>query len=142
MELFKLQMVSNKLQLSADEVKETLQQNGIAVANMQQTLKELAKSSGKSAQEIYKLLEAKSSVAGGEQPGNGQGGEGGGMGMGLGQRTVREAAAEFGLTVPDALARLKAADLDASGDEVIRDLAKRNNRRPFEVVQVLQGQAE
>jgi hypothetical protein len=105
---------------------------GIEVENSEQNLKELALQVALSPQEIYNTLAGKSHSAGGKiQPGGG-----------LGRKSLQLIADENNLLLDDLLIRLEDAGIQASGEDLIRDLADRNNLIPSEIITVLNGDTE
>lgn len=62
-----------------------------------------------------------------------------GAGRGQGFKTLAETASDYGLTVDDALRKLAARGIEASGDEKMRDIADRSKMKPYELLEILRG---
>jgi hypothetical protein len=108
---------------------------GIEVANHDQTLRELAGQVDLSPQEIYRELAAGSaSPAGSISPG-GRIQPGGG----LGRKSLRQVAAENNLQLEEILIQLEDEGIQATGDEIIRDLAEQYGLTPSEFLEILNG---
>jgi hypothetical protein len=102
---------------------------GIEVSSNDQTLKDLAMQIPLSPNEIYLELSAGShSNAGRIQPGGG-----------LGRKSLRMVAAENDLRLGDMLLLLEREGIQATGDEIIRDLAEQHKIRPSELLAILNG---
>jgi len=63
----------------------------------------------------------------------------GSSGGGFGQKTLKQACEEIGIEPEKAIEALKAADVEATGDMRIREMADQNNMRPGQIRQILEN---
>jgi hypothetical protein len=102
---------------------------GIEVMNNDQTLKDLAIQVALSPNEIYRELTTGSHLPGGKvQPGGG-----------LGRKSLRMIAAENDLILDEMLLLLEHEGIQATGVEIIRDLAQQYKISPSEILAILNG---
>ena len=65
----------------------------------------------------------------------------GGAGSGFGQKTLKEACAEFGIDTQTAISALKQAGIECTPDQRIRQIADNNNTHPSQIRQTLESLA-
>ena len=124
-----------------------LARKGITNVTPDIVVQELATKNARSAQQIYQAILAETpsvGVAPGASHGNGQGrggfGGGAGGGGGPGRKTLAQFCADEGIELKQALARLQAKGIKASGELTMREIAVNNGySRPYELIEIIGG---
>ena len=133
MEEMTIQEVAGKLELPAEKAVGIVKDQGVASAQPQMSLKEAARETKKSPQEIYRELQHKSALPPEKQP---QGGFG--HGMGLGKKSVAAVAEDLGVTPETVIAALAARNIKAGPEDKMREIASANGMTPAELFEILQ----
>jgi len=133
MEEMTIQEVAGKLELPPDRAVGIVKEQGVAAAQPQMSLKEAARETKKSPQEIYRELQHKSALPPEKHPQAGFG-----HGMGLGRKSVTDAAAELGVTPEAVIAALAARNIKAKPEDTMRAIASANGMTPAEIFEILQ----
>lgn len=123
------QLSGDILGVDEDKILATLTKLGIEVENSNQNLKDLANQVELSPQEVYSELARLSHSGGGRiQPGGG-----------IGRKSLQQISEENSIPLDELLLRLENAGINASGDEIIRELADLYSMHPSEILSVLNG---
>jgi hypothetical protein len=132
MELMTLEQAARTLAVEPTEVVTRLKAAGYNVTPSDQ-IDAVARAAGKPPREIYALFTPTSASA---PAGQAAPVVPAGVG-GFGSRTLADVAAAASMPVDQAIAKLAAAGIDATGTETLREIASRAGRRPPEIAQVL-----
>lgn len=114
-----------QLNIPFESFQHTAREQGWEIDHSQEKIKDLAARHGISPSAIYNHLI--------KPPGNRQEGRGGGWG----RKSVRQICAEYNLDTAIALRRLASRGIQASEDELIKEIAAENNLRPSQVVSMI-----
>jgi hypothetical protein len=128
MELLRVEQVAQTLNLAPDVAVARLVARGHAAA-AGETLEAIARREGRTPRDIYDALAQGAAVDTQKAAAFGAGG--------LGWRTLEDVAAGAGMTTTEAIARLRAAGIDATAQETLRDIAQRVGRRAPDIAGVL-----
>lgn len=121
---------TNYSELSADELIELLENDGIEVLNKSQTLKEIAIQNNTAPSALYSIISSGS--------GKGQGNNN--SGKGFGRLTIKELAIEINTEVEEILMVLNQNNLGGSANSTIREIASENGLHPSEVMKLIRGE--
>ncbi len=111
------------INISVEELKNSLSSNGIIFQDDNITVKELAKQNNISPNDIYNKFKSgknRQNLATGE-------------GRGYGRKTLAEISAENNLSIDIVITNLKSHGIDAVANDKLKDLAMRNNLLPVDV---------
>jgi hypothetical protein len=137
MEEMTLSQLAENLDMEAENLIKELEGRGYAAAGMDETLRQLAQRHQSSPNVIYTSLTGSAPPAPTEhKPAFGGGGGGGGRGQGF--KTLAQFAAENGISAEDAVRILARSGIEAGADELMRNLAERSGRKPYELLEMLQ----
>ena len=115
------------LKVDEKDILHKLDKLGIEVESNEQTLKELARQVDLSPQEIFSKLSPSSENAGRRiQPGSG-----------LGRKSLQLVANENNIPLDEILTLLKQEGIEATGDDIMKDLANSYDRTPAEILSIL-----
>jgi hypothetical protein len=128
--------IAGRLKVQPSAVSDLLAKNGMKVpSDTNAKLKDVARQNRMSPQAVYEALQPKGNNPYAAQHQLGSGG-------GLGDRAVAIVAKELGMTPQEAVAALASHNLTATPDESLREVAFRQGKRPFEILNILQQSAE
>jgi hypothetical protein len=120
-------LASEILKVEEKDILDKLEKLGIKVESNEQTLKELAGQVDLSPQQIYNELSPSSDNVGGRiQPGSG-----------LGRKSLQQVASENEIPLDEILTLLNQEGIEATGDDVMKDLAGKYNLNPSEILSIL-----
>jgi len=163
-ELMTLPQIAKKTGGDLDQMLTNLKEKNITPESLDITLEELGNKLNMQPSELYNIAIGNTAKpgsgacgsganqgggmgrGGGMGSGNGMGRGGGidsgngmghGSGMGNGKKTLKKFCQDYNLEVQSALKKLKDADIEATADQVIRDIAVKNDMTPPEVVDIL-----
>lgn len=131
--------LSSELQIGIDKAEASLSEAGITLKGSEQTIKAIAEENQISPADVFDLLikhtsgEVRQKIEKITTPQSHKQG----MGKGYGQMSLSQLARDVGISPAEALERLKAHGLTAQENETIRAIADKNNRRPFEIVDII-----
>ena len=124
-----VEKLAETVKVPVAQARENLQKHGVTVDRPEMTVKQIAESNKLTPQQVYQRIQsddAKPSVT------QGQGG-------GWGRKTVNEICAQYSVTLDTGLARLKAANLDASASTSMKDLALAAGKTPSDIAKIIVG---
>ncbi|WP_163327813.1 DUF4405 domain-containing protein [Desulfurobacterium thermolithotrophum] len=128
-ELMPLSKIAQKIGISPEKAIEVLNSKGIKIDSPSETLKEIANKNKTTPAKVYEILlriSKKNSFQ--FQPGTG-----------MGRLTLREICLQLSIPPQKCLQILKKNGISASLDERLRDLAFRNGKYPYQIIELLQG---
>ncbi len=132
MEEMTLQELAANLKMDPGSLFRALEGNGYAAVDQDETLRHLAQRHQSSPNIIYASLTTASGPASSEhKPSFGSGGRGQGF------KTLAQFAGENGISVEDAVRILAARGIEAKANDVMRDIAERSGRKPYELLEIL-----
>ncbi|MBN2430790.1 MAG: DUF4405 domain-containing protein [Acidobacteria bacterium] len=137
-ELSSLQLLSQRLGLDPGQARQRLEASGFRVADLQQTLAELAAINGVSPQDLYEKLLPDSGAADpvvqlSDDPGKIPS---------LGRKTLAELAERGLFRLPDALRLLQARGVTATADTPLKELAGQLGMSPRDLLEFLRQKEE
>jgi len=153
-ELLSIKRLSEMLGIDVNKAIKILKEKGIDVKSPNDILKDIAIRNKLKPSDIYEILSSHSNRGininqnRGLRKGQGFGGKNVGNqvrdsrfvpGSGFGRRSLGEICKEIGLGKDECLGRLKNKGIEANIDEVIRDVASRNNLYPYDIIAILEG---
>ena len=97
---------------------------GLIVNSESEKLKQIAEGNGTSPSQIYALLSPETRRSG----------------KGYGRMTIKAVADDLGLDSIEIIQVLKANNIEASEDEVIKDIATNTGRHPSEIMKIIKGE--
>jgi hypothetical protein len=123
--------VSEKLvKMSPGEIVKKLEAAGLKNVGKEMTLKEIGEENGTSPFEIYQMIVADAEIRkmdfGALKEGSG-----------IGRKTLSEISELTGVPVEVLVQRFKAAGIEATTDEKLKEIANRTGKTPFELVELL-----
>jgi len=131
-EILTIEELAKKSDLELEAILENLKAGGIEAAPSD-IFGTIAEQQNLSPNELF-------GIAAGRQTAPDAGGHGkGSSGGGFGQKTLKQACEEIGIEPEKAIEALKAADVEATGDMRIREMADQNNMRPGQIRQILEN---
>jgi hypothetical protein len=133
MEEMTLREFSKNIQMEPDQLMQSLQTLGYAAAGPEELLRQLAARYQRSPVQIYTALKSNAPASATDhKPAVG--------GSGLGFRSLADVAKENGLSSEIALQNLASKGIQARPEDKMRDIANRNGRKPYEVIEILKGE--
>lgn len=130
-ELLRLAELANEVKMDVHTMIDNLQKQNISAATPDSVVGELAKAHRLTPNQLYK-------IAVGAPKRSGLGNTTG-PGMGLGKLTLQEFCQKENLKLETALQKLQAAGIDAQPDMKLRDIALKNNRKPYQILEIIKG---
>jgi Domain of unknown function (DUF4405) len=130
-ELLPVDKVATLLKVPVETAVERLSSGGSPVS-ASMTLEEIARQRGVTPREVYDRIAAVTAKTAPAPV----------VGAGMGWKTVRQIAEEQRVAVDTAVARLRAAGIEASADESLREIAQRNGRHAPELAGLLLASTE
>ncbi|WP_457681622.1 DUF4405 domain-containing protein [Thermovibrio sp.] len=131
-ELLPLSRVASLLKMSPNEAASILNSKGIRVSSPSETLKEIARKNGTTPARIYEIL-LESSKGKGTLRSSSL------VGSGLGMKSLSEVCNGLGIPVKVCLERLKRAGIEATSSQTLREIAFKNDKYPYQIVQIISG---
>ncbi|WP_456456070.1 DUF4405 domain-containing protein [Thermovibrio sp.] len=128
-ELFPLKKVAKVVGLSPQKAIDVLESRGMRVDSPDETLKEIATKNDTTPAKIYEILLGASKKTEGFlfQPGSG-----------MGKLTLREVCRELRISPQECIEILKKHGIVAGLNQRLRDIAFRNGKYPYQIVEILQ----
>lgn len=139
MEMLTVTQVADKLQMPESRALAILEKKGMTAGATKQTLAEVARQHKIAPREVYAALQPETAPTSAIQPESPRVHAGSGAGYGI--KTVAEIASDLGMTVENALDRLKAHKITAKPEDSLRSVAQSAGVRPFELVDLLKQAA-
>lgn len=136
MEELTLRELAGRIQTEPEKLGELLQGLGCPDTRADEPLRQVAESCRKSPAEIYTALSSLGMAATADHVRTAAG-----SGRGQGFKTLAEVAREYGVSAEDAIGRLAAAGIEARADMAMRDIADRSKKKPYEVIEIIEGNA-
>lgn len=130
-ELMSLQEFTEKIKVPLDQAIDALNSKGYTVKDAQQTLGEIAKEHNTSPDKLYEAMKSE-----GVKPTVPESIEG----TGLGRKTLEAICAEKGLSLDEALLRLKDKGIDAKGSDNLKEIANKYEKTPLELFNIIKGE--
>jgi len=129
-ELMSLQEFSATIQIPPDQALSALKSKGYAVKNVHQTLGEIAKENRTSPDKLYEAIKS-----GGLKPTVPKTIKG----SGLGRKTLETICSEKGISLKQALSRLKQKGIDAKPGDKLNAVASKYEKTPVELFNIIKG---
>lgn len=128
-EILSLKEFAEKTNVPVKEILDALKSKGYKVKNVQQTVGEIAKENGVPPSKLYEDMKS-----GGVKPEVSKVGEG----TGMGRKSVEAICAEAGLSLDDALARLKKKGINAKPKDKLKAIANNNaGKTPMDIYNII-----
>ena len=129
-ELFPLKKVAQMVGLSPQEAIDILKSKGIKVESSDEILKEIAAKNNTTPARIYEILSGMSKKAKESrfQPGSG-----------MGRLTLKEVCQDLRIPSQECLEILKKHGISADLNQQLKDIAFKNDRYPYQILEILQG---
>ena len=129
-ELFPLKKVAQMVGLSPQKAIDVLKSKGIKVESPDEILKEIATKNNTTPARIYEILSGTSKKAKEFrfQPGSG-----------MGKLTLREVCQDLQISPQECLEILKKHGIVADLNQQLRDIAFKNGKYPYQILEILQG---
>lgn len=134
--------IAEKTGGNLDQMLANLKAKNITPESLEMTLEELGQELNMPPSELYNIATGNTAKPGGKGQGRGMGqGSGSGMGhgggMGNGKKTIKTFCQDENLKIETALQNLKEVGIEATPNQVIRDIAQKNGKIPPEVIDIL-----
>jgi hypothetical protein len=130
-ELLSLQDFATRIQVPVDQLLDSLKSKGYKVRDTQQTLGEIAQQNNTSPDKLYEAMKS-----GGVKPTIPNTLEG----SGLGRKTLETVCSEQGMSLEEALSRLKQKGIKADPDNTLKQIAAKHGKTPVEVYKIMAGE--
>ena len=130
-ELMSLRDFAEKIQVPLDELLGSLNSRGYTVKNTEQTLGEIAKENNTSPDKLYEAMKS-----GGVKPSIPKMLDG----SGLGQKTIERVCSEQGISLQEAVSRLKQKGINAPPDNTLKQVASKHGKTPIELYKIMAGE--
>ena len=127
-ELLSLKEFAEKTNVPVKEILDALKSKGYKVRDVEQTVGEVAKENGVPPNKLYEDMKS-----GGVKPDVPKLGEGSGMG----RKSVEAICAEAGLSLDDALARLKKKGINAKPNDKLKAIANKAGKTPMDIYNII-----
>jgi len=129
-EILSLKEFAEKTNVPVEELLDALKAKGYKVKNVQQTVGEIAKENGVAPSKLYEDMKS-----GGVKPDVPKLGEGSGMG----RKSVEGICSEAGLSLDEALARLKQKGINAKPKDTLKEIATKAKKTPMDIYNIIAG---
>ncbi|MBN2446118.1 MAG: DUF4405 domain-containing protein [Phycisphaerae bacterium] len=147
-ELLPLRELAEEAGVDLTVMLERLDDAGLAVESGEAIVRDVAKANNMSPAQLYSIATGTGGRRGGGQGGRNEGGEPGGQdagggqggaggGQGMGRQTLRQYCASVGVDLEVAIQRLRDANLEASADKSLREIADSGNRHPRDLPAII-----
>ena len=130
-ELMSIQEFAEKTKVPLDQAIDALRSKGYTVQDAQQTLGEIAKEHNTSPDKLYEAMKSE-----GVKPAIPETIEG----SGLGRKTLEKICSEKGLSLDEALSRLKNKGIDAKGSDSLKEIANKYEKTPLDLFTIIKGE--
>ena len=130
-ELMSIQEFAEKTKVPLDQAIDALRSKGYMVQDAQQTLGEIAKEHNTSPDKLYEAMKSE-----GVKPAIPETIEG----SGLGRKTLEKICSEKGLSLDEALSRLKNKGIDAKGSDSLKEIADKYEKTPLHLFTIINGE--
>jgi hypothetical protein len=127
-ELLSLKEFAEKTNVPVKEILDALKSKGYKVRDVQQTVGEVAEENGVPPSKLYEDMKS-----GGVKPDAPKLGEGSGMG----RKSVEAICSEAGLSLDDALARLKKKGINAKPKDQLKAIANKAGKTPMDIYNII-----
>jgi hypothetical protein len=138
-ELMRFDEFVKTLRIQEEQALQTLEASGIIVKDKTIPIKAIAEENGVAPSRIHDLLVQSLSR---EEKDKLTGAAGGQPRGGFGSKTLAQVAAELDISAEDAVDILESKGISARKDELIRTIATKNRKRPFEIINILRDMKE
>ena len=127
-ELLSLKEFAEKTNVPVKEILDALKSKGYKVKDVEQTVGEIAKENGVPPNKLYEDMKS-----GGVKPDAPKLGEGSGMG----RKSVEVICSEAGLSLDDALARLKKKGINVKPNDKLKEIANKAGKTPMDIYNIM-----
>lgn len=129
-ELMSLQEFTEKIKVPLEQAIDALKAKGYQVKDAQQTLGEIAEQHNTSPDKLYEAMKSE-----GVKPTVPKTIEG----SGLGKKALEAICAEKGLSLDEALLRLKENGIEAKASDTLKDIAGKHGKMPMDIYTIIEG---
>ena len=129
-ELMSLQEFTEKIKVPLEQAIDALKAKGYQVKDAQQTLGEIAEQHNTSPDKLYEAMKSE-----GVKPTVPKTIEG----SGLGKKSIEAICAEKGLSLDEALLRLKENGIEAKASDTLKDIAGKHGKAPMDIYNIIEG---
>ena len=129
-ELMSLQEFTEKIKVPLEQAIDALKAKGYQVKDAQQTLGEIAEQHNTSPDKLYEAMKSE-----GVKPTVPKTIEG----SGLGKKALEAICTEKGLSLDEALLRLKENGIEAKASDTLKDIAGKHGKAPMDIYNIIEG---
>jgi hypothetical protein len=129
-ELMTLDELAQAVQIPIQDILLKLESKQIKVQNTKVLIQELAQKNKLSPQQLYSIIMGNANSR--QRATHSEG-------SGYGRMTVKEICSKYNIPLKHALNRLNASGIEASPDSQIRTLARKHDKRPIEIIRIIQN---
>jgi hypothetical protein len=139
-ELMRFDEFVERIGIPEEQALQTLEDAGITVFERERVIKDIAEENGVAPSEIHDLLikslskEKKDKLAKTTEHQT--------IGSGFGMKSLEQVAAEIDMSVEDAVKILESSGITAKKDDLIKTIAEKNGKKPYEIVNFLKDKKE
>lgn len=136
-ELSSLKNFSERENLNLKKSIELLKSTGISISSEKETIKEIAKKSNRSPQQVYELIKPASNTAQPAISANGSPVFPDTPQSGWGKKILNDVCAEYGLQIETIIEKLADRDINAGANDAIKDIATANKIDPLGIFEAI-----
>jgi hypothetical protein len=136
-ELSSLKNFSERENLNLKKSIELLESTGISISSEKETIKEIAKKSNRSPQQVYELIKPASNTAQPAISANGSPVFPDTPQSGWGKKILNDVCAEYGLQIETIIEKLADRDINAGANDAIKDIAAANKIDPLGIFEAI-----
>jgi hypothetical protein len=136
-ELSSLKNFSERENLNLKKSIELLESTGISISSEKETIKEIAKKSNRSPQQVYELIKPASNTAQPAISANGSPVFPDTPQSGWGKKILNDVCAEYGLQIETIIEKLADRDINAGANDAIKDIATANKIDPLGIFEAI-----
>jgi hypothetical protein len=136
-ELSSLKNFSERENLNLKKSIELLESTGISISSEKETIKEIAKKSNRSPQQVYELIKPSSNTAQPAISANGSPVFPDTPQSGWGKKILNDVCAEYGLQIETIIEKLADRDINAGANDAIKDIAAANKIDPLGIFEAI-----
>jgi hypothetical protein len=136
-ELSSLKNFSERENLNLKKSIELLKSTGISISSEKETIKEIAKKSNRSPQQVYELIKPSSNTAQPAISANGSPVFPDTPQSGWGKKILNDVCAEYGLQIETIIEKLADRDINAGANDAIKDIAAANKIDPLGIFEAI-----
>jgi hypothetical protein len=136
-ELSSLKNFSERENLNLKKSIELLKSTGISISSEKETIKEIAKKSNRSPQQVYELIKPSSNTAQPAISANGSPVFPDTPQSGWGKKILNDVCAEYGLQIETIIEKLADRDINAGANDAIKDIATANKIDPLGIFEAI-----